>query len=64
MLVKCWSFSASVPSMMQSQSGMINEQSRTGVTHDFADFLFHVGFVAVDFAFSAGAFFVLEGAFI
>jgi hypothetical protein len=43
---------------------MINQQSRTRVTHYFADFQFHVGFVAVDFAFATRGFFVLEGAFI
>jgi hypothetical protein len=50
--------------MMQRQSRMINQQARARVTHDFSNFLFHVGFVAVDSAFAACAFLFLEGALV
>ncbi len=62
--VKRWCLTASIPSMMQRQTWMINQQARSRIAHDFAHFRFHIGFIAVDFAFAAGAFLVLEGAFV
>ena len=43
---------------------MMNKHSWSSVPHNLADFLFHVGAVAVDDAFAAGAFFVLKRAFV
>ena len=59
-----WGFSPSIPSVMQRQRWVMQKHPGTRVTHDFFDFFFHVGAVAVDEAFAAGAFFVLKGAFV
>jgi len=53
-----------IPRMMQRQARMMQKHSWTRVAHDFSDFFFHVGAVAVNDAFAAGAFFLLEGAFV
>ena len=53
-----------IPSVVHRQSWMMQKHSWTRVTHDLFDFLLHVGAVAVDEAFAAGAFFVLKRAFV
>ncbi len=50
--------------MMQRQIRVTEEQPWTRVTRDFSDLQLHVWLVAVDDAFAAGGFFVLEGAFV
>lgn len=53
-----------VPSMMQRQSWVVNEHSRSRVTHDLFNFFFHVWSVAVNYAFATCAFFVLKWTFV
>jgi hypothetical protein len=43
---------------------MIQQQSRSRVTHDFADNQLHVRLVTVDFAFTARALFILKRALV
>jgi hypothetical protein len=53
-----------VPSMMQRQSWVVNEHSRSRVTHDLFNFFFHVWSVAVNYTFATCAFFVLKWTFV
>ena len=53
-----------VPGMMQRQTWVVQKHPWTRVTHDLFDLFLHVGAVAVDETFAAGAFFVLKRAFV
>ena len=49
---------------MERQARVMQQHSWSRVPHDGFDFLLHVGAVAVDDAFAAGAFLILKRAFV
>ncbi len=53
-----------IPHMVQREARVVEEHPWTRVTHDPFDFFFHVGAVAVNQAFAAGAFLVLKRALV
>jgi hypothetical protein len=52
-----------IPSMMQRQNRMTQQQPWTRIPHNLPHPLLHIWSVAMDCAFAAGCFFVLEGTF-
>lgn len=50
--------------MPNSQNRMVNHHPWSGISHDLANLLSHIGFITMNGAFGAGGFFGLEGALV